>query len=87
MGEKGAVLYRGNDSCSYRASAKSEEIIDTIGAGDAYAAILCLGYMRNWNLKKINKVASEFASEVIKIKGALPADDSLYIDFRKRINN
>ncbi len=86
MGEKGAVIYKENDSCYYRAAVNQNEIKDTVGAGDAYAAILCIGYLRNWDIRKINKLASEFAAEIIKIKGALPDYDSIYLDFSKRIN-
>lgn len=86
MGEKGAVLYKENDHCFYQTNVIKTDIIDTVGAGDAYAAILCIGYLRNWDIRKTNKLASDFAAEIIKIQGALPADDLIYSSFRKRIN-
>lgn len=86
MGENGAILYKGNDSYHCKVNVKPDEIIDTVGAGDAYSVILCIGYLKNWNIKKINILACDFASEIIKIKGALPSDNSLYNEFRKKIN-
>ncbi|MGB8321114.1 MAG: PfkB family carbohydrate kinase [Ignavibacteriaceae bacterium] len=87
MGGKGAALYKGNDSCCYQIDVKQNDIVDTIGAGDAYAAILCIGYLNNWDIRKTNRLASEFAAEIIKIQGAIPADDSLYNYFKKVIND
>lgn len=87
MGGKGAALYKGNDSCCYQIDVKQNDIVDTIGAGDAYAAILCIGYLKNWDIRKTNRLASEFAAEIIKIQGAIPADDSLYNYFKKVIND
>jgi fructokinase len=85
MGEQGAALFNHNESHHYRVMVKNEEIIDTIGAGDAYAAILCIGYLKNWNIKKINTLACEFASEIIRINGALPSDNSVYLKYRKKM--
>ena len=85
MGEEGAVLYKAKDFFHYKLYVNHSDVVDTVGAGDAYAAILCIGYLKNWDIRKTNKIASEFASEIIKIRGALPAEDSIYSDFRSRI--
>lgn len=86
LGEKGAFLYKGSDFCFYQSAVNQIDIVDTVGAGDAYASILCLGYLRNWDIRKINKLASEFAAEITKIQGALPSTDSIYSCFRKGLN-
>jgi fructokinase len=80
MGEAGAYLFDKNNSDFCKAT--GNEIIDTVGAGDAYSAILALGYLQGWELSKINKLASEFAGEIVKISGALPADDLIYKQFK-----
>ncbi|MEJ2618096.1 MAG: carbohydrate kinase family protein [Ignavibacteriaceae bacterium] len=85
MGAKGAVLYKEGDSSYYQTYVDHSDIVDTVGAGDAYAAILCIGYLKNWDIRKTNKLASEFAAEIIKIQGALPTDDSLYNSFKNRL--
>ena len=87
MGEEGAVLYKENYSSYYQTHVNQTDIADTVGAGDAYAAILCIGYLKNWEIRKTNKLASEFAAEIIKAHGALPPNDLLYIYFQKEIND
>jgi fructokinase len=80
MGGEGAYLFN-KDNFDYLKIAVNK-ITDTVGAGDAYSAILALGYLNGWELSKINKLASDFAAEIVKIQGALPADDSVYERFR-----
>ena len=83
-GDEGAVINKGDRTDHCRVKIKN--VIDTVGAGDAYAAILCLGYLREWDIEKTNRIASEFAGEIVKINGALPADTSLYERYKELIN-
>ncbi len=83
-GEEGAVIYEGERKNNYKLTI--ENIVDTVGAGDAYAAILCIGYLNDWDIEKTNKIASEFAGEIVKINGALPEGPDLYNKFRQIIN-
>ena len=52
--------------------------VDTVGAGDAYAAILCLGYLNEMPLMEINELTNEFAAEIYTVNGALPDNDAFY---------
>jgi len=81
MGAEGAYLLNKDNSDYFKTIVN--EISDTVGAGDAYSALLALGYLNGWELNKINKIASEFAAEIVKIPGALPADDLIYEQFRQ----
>ena len=81
MGADGAFLFKGGDSDYFKVSLN--KVVDTVGAGDAYSAILALGYLMGWDLKKINKLASEFAAQIVQMPGALPVDDLIYDRFRK----
>ncbi|HUX93964.1 MAG TPA: PfkB family carbohydrate kinase [Ignavibacteriaceae bacterium] len=76
QGEEGAMLYKDGIMNHYKSVV--ENVVDTVGAGDAYAAMLCLGYLNRWDLGKTNKLASEFAGEIIMVNGALPENDFLY---------
>ncbi len=80
-GAGGSILIRDQktDYCKTETTA----VVDTLGAGDAFASILCIGYLKAWELSVINKTANEFAGEICKIKGALPEDDSLYEEIKK----
>jgi fructokinase len=83
LGENGAIIYKNGKFNNYKVIV--ENVVDTVGAGDAYASILCLGYLNGWEISKINKIASEFASEIVQIKGALPKDDGIYEIYREKI--
>lgn len=80
LGKDGAKLYSKNDFNYYKL--ESDEIVDTLGAGDAYSSILCLGYLYNFSLENINRLANEFALEICLINGALPTDDSIYDKYK-----
>jgi len=82
LGENGALLFDGNKLDKYKVETKN--IVDTVGAGDAFAAILCIGYLKNLDIKETNKLANEFASLICGVEGALPTNDSIYSDYIKK---
>jgi len=82
-GEKGSYLFKLDEIDFCKASVK--DAIDTVGAGDAYASILCTGYLGGWNLKDLNKTAADFAGEIVKIRGALPENDNIYDKFKIKV--
>lgn len=82
-GADGSVLFRGEETNEYKAEVQN--VIDTVGAGDAFASIFCIGYLNNWDLKRINKLANEFAAEICLINGALPKDDKIYERYKREI--
>ncbi|HQJ47050.1 MAG TPA: carbohydrate kinase, partial [Ignavibacteriaceae bacterium] len=61
------------------------KVIDTTGAGDAFSAILCIGYLQGQENTFINKLANEFANEICKFEGALPKNDRIYEEFREQL--
>jgi len=81
LGERGAELYS-RDKISF-CKPPTGNILDTLGAGDAFSAILCLGYLYNVDLDELNKLANEFAFQICQVSGALPEDDSIYLPYRK----
>lgn len=76
LGSGGAELFSKSEFNCYINT--STEVVDTLGAGDAYSAILCLGYLYNMPISGINKLACEFAEEICMFSGALPEEDSVY---------
>jgi len=80
LGENGAHLFSKDDHNYYKPA--FFEIKDTLGAGDAFAAIMCLGYLHKLPLSSVNRIANEFAMEVCKVSGALPEDSA----YRKYIS-
>lgn len=75
-GKDGATLFENGKRNDF--SLQETEAIDTTGAGDAFSAVICIGFMQGWDLKLINKYANEFASEICKVDGALPKSDRIY---------
>jgi len=72
LGEKGSVLIpRDGDIVSVEAI-KPAQLVDTTGAGDAYAAGLLYGIARNMPLEKAGTLGSLAASEIISHFGARP---------------
>ena len=80
LGENGAELYTKNETNYFKT--EFVKVVDTLGAGDAYAAILCLGYLYKMQIGKINKLANEFATAICMVNGALPKDDAIYEKYR-----
>ena len=84
-GAEGSTLFNNKEKDDYRMI--SSAVVDTLGAGDAFAAIFCLGYIRNWNLAKINTLANEFANHICQIKGALPEKNEVYDMIKEKFKN
>lgn len=84
LGKNGAKLYSKDDFDYYKP--EENEIVDTLGAGDAFSSILCLGYLFNYPLDIINKLANEFAFQICMIKGALPIDDLIYEKYKNEFS-
>ncbi|MCJ7553887.1 MAG: carbohydrate kinase [Ignavibacteriaceae bacterium] len=77
-GKDGSTLFENGERSDF--SQTDSDIVDTTGAGDAFSAVLCIGFMQGWDLMQINKHANDFACEVCKVEGALPKSDRIYED-------
>jgi sugar/nucleoside kinase (ribokinase family) len=69
--EKGAVVVAGDEVHVIDAE-PVEDVVDTTGAGDAYAAGFLFGLTRRWPLARCGQVAALAAAEVISHVGARP---------------
>ncbi|MBG85294.1 MAG: carbohydrate kinase [Verrucomicrobiales bacterium] len=69
-GEDGAVLI--TESEVIECAGVPTEVVDTVGAGDAFTAALAMGLFGDVPLRKIGPRASELASYVCSQKGATP---------------
>jgi fructokinase len=67
-------------------SPKVDNLVDTVGAGDAFAAAAATGYLRHWSIEQTLNTASQFAARICSIKGALPTDDQLYKELNNKIS-
>jgi fructokinase len=60
------------------------QIVDAVGAGDAFASILILGLRVGWPLATTLEHAQAFASELVQQRGATLSDPQLYRSFAER---
>jgi len=83
-GEKGAVAC---DRRQHFISVKPQEnlqVVDTVGAGDAFAALLLMGLNQEWPLEETLERAQEFACAMVGRRGATVADREFYREFIER---
>jgi fructokinase len=80
-GELGSELFT-NQGCISSEPAEAIKVVDSVGAGDAYAAMLVAGLLKKWQPEKILERTSLFASRICEIKGAIPGSASFYEPFK-----
>jgi fructokinase len=78
-GKRGSSLYTTANSY-HQEIASTASVADTVGAGDAFAAVLAAGYVNQWPPERIIEKATELAGKVCGIKGAIPKDADFYKD-------
>jgi fructokinase len=84
LGASGSALYLKHGDYEIRIP-KTEKVVDTVGAGDAYAAMLTTGCLCGWHPARILSTASNFASRICSISGAIPTSEEFYDDFIKDV--
>jgi fructokinase len=57
------------------------EVVDAVGAGDAFASVLILGLLREWPLRESLERAQAFASAMVGQRGATVRDRAFYRSF------
>ena len=79
LGHRGSVYFGADGSyVATRDNPAPPFVIDTTGAGDAFAAIFMLGRARGWPLELILARANEFAGAICAVSGAVPGDIGFY---------
>jgi fructokinase len=82
-GERGAlVLLRERDFLPITPTGH-HEVVDTVGAGDAFASAVLLGMHKNWPLEQMLERAQQFASALVGCRGATVQDRHFYQNFIK----
>lgn len=72
LGARGSLLYRGGELSTH--AGFEVEVVDTVGAGDAFAAALTVGKLAGDGLDVLNSAANRAAARVCSIAGAFPGD-------------
>jgi len=81
-GAAGSTLFM--DGRRYEAAPASDiRVVDTVGAGDAYAAMLAAGILDGKPPDTIISEAARFSGRICTIGGAIPGDRRFYDEFRR----
>lgn len=80
LGEAGAIAVSETEEYTIAPDSVTS-VIDTVGAGDAFASVLLLGLHKAWPLPTILSRAQEFASRVVGLRGATTEDKHFYQPF------
>jgi len=82
-GEAGSELFEAGNRESFKCPGLApEKIVDTIGSGDAFSAMLTASYLAGVPRQSQIEKATEFASRICEIPGAIPEDLEFYKPFR-----
>ncbi len=60
------------------------KLVDTVGAGDGFAAVCILGALRRWPVTMILQRANAFAAAICEIRGAIPDHAEFYRPFTEK---
>jgi fructokinase len=81
LGASGAALHT-RDGGPVEVSPQGEiDVIDTVGAGDAFASVMILGLVKQWPAQLTLRRAQDFASKIVGRRGATVSDAAFYRPF------
>ena len=84
-GDKGAIAIGEQGEVEIN-NTNTIEIVDTVGAGDAFTAVCILGLHKAWTQQQIVARASEFAEKICQTQGATSLKKQQYADFLEKWN-
>jgi fructokinase len=82
-GPDGSLLFQREGNRWSDCRSHPVQVIDTVGAGDSFTAVLVLGLLQKMHLDEINDLANEVARYVCSQAGATP---SLPVEFAQRFS-
>lgn len=81
LGEQGAICLLAGGEVYEVAPETGIEVVDCVGAGDAFSAVMLLGLAREWPLPTTMRRAQEFASALVGRRGATVNEAGFYRHF------
>jgi fructokinase len=85
LGEAGALVLAEGERIEARPG-PIDDLVDTVGAGDAFSAVAVMGLLEGWPLEILARRAVEFASAICRIRGATCCDRNLYRYYLRKWN-
>jgi fructokinase len=81
LGAEGAIALTLNGKHSRVAPSQAINIVDTVGAGDAFSSVCILGHLKKWPVSTTLERAQAFASAIVQIRGATTNNKDFYQPF------
>lgn len=81
LGSQGALAIGANRERLRVTPTSDVQVVDTVGAGDAFAAVLLMGIAQGWPLPLTMERAQDFASALVGQRGATVQDAGFYRSF------
>ena len=78
LGSKGARAFPAAGAPVEVVPEPAKRVVDTVGAGDAFASVSVIGLLRAWPSATILQRAQQFASQVVQQRGATARDREPY---------
>jgi len=79
QGKAGAIA--ATQDSRYSVTPNDTDVVDTVGAGDAFSSVLLLGIYHDWPLQEILNRAQQFASAIVGQRGATIQEKLFYEPF------
>ncbi len=77
LGAQGVKLWW-NDVLIFSPAPSISDLVDTVGAGDAFSAVVLYGVLHDWEWPLILRRAGDFAARVCRQRGALIEEKRIY---------
>ncbi|HSM61749.1 MAG TPA: PfkB family carbohydrate kinase [Longimicrobiales bacterium] len=77
-GPEGSLAVTRDGGVRHAEGVEVRDLIDTVGAGDAFSAVYCHGILRGWSEDVILRRAAAFAAEACRYRGATSGDLTIY---------
>ena len=84
LGAAGAIAVGADGGFESVTPAHDTTVVDTVGAGDAFASVLIAGMIQGWPVPLTLQRAQQLASAVCGLRGALARDRAFYEFFLER---
>ena len=83
-GAEGAEVLLSNGERFQVPGKRVNDVVDTVGAGDAFSSVLLLGLARDWPLESTLQRAGEFAARLVGRQGATVQEREFYEEFIRK---
>jgi fructokinase len=86
-GKEGAMVFMSDGTQAAVAPTLASKVVDTVGAGDAFSAVMLMGLIKQWPIDVTLSRAQSFASSIVGVRGGVVHDKKFYSNFSQQWHN